>query len=125
MTKERRKEKRHPCTSKIAIFLAKGANAAPESGILAGNLIDISLNGAGLSLPQILDKRVHLAYTAMESKELILHVILHHGTEQRVIIPVKPAWFNRTLSENMTPFRLGVEFTEPLSDKLLASLIQK
>jgi c-di-GMP-binding flagellar brake protein YcgR len=77
MTIERRQDKRHPCTSRIGIFLAKGEHAVQETNILSGNLIDISLHGAGMSLPQILDKRVHLAYAAMESKELILHIVFH------------------------------------------------
>lgn len=125
MTRERRHEKRHPCTGRVGIYLAKGEHGSPATAVLPGILIDLSLNGAGLSLPQILDKRVHLAYTAMESKELILHLILYHGKDHEIILPAKPAWFNRSLSEPLTPFRLGVEFTQGLRAEQLAHILQK
>lgn len=114
MLRDRRQSKRHPCTNHVGIFLAKGEHGPVESATLTGNLIDISSHGAGLSLPQILDGRIHLAYTAMESNDLILHVMLYHDKEQNIILPTKPVWFNRSLSEHLTPFRLGVEFSTPL-----------
>jgi hypothetical protein len=59
----------------------------------------------------------------MESTELLLHVVLKHGEQQEIILPAKPAWFNRSLSEHLTPFRLGVQFTEALKPKQLALFI--
>ena len=120
---ERRKGRRYAYNGKVGIFLAKGEGTPPKSAILTGNLIDISLHGAGLSLPEILDGRVHLAYTAMESSEMILHIILYYKDGQEVILPAKPAWFNRSLSEHLTPFRLGVEFSHPLLPEQLKHLI--
>ncbi len=117
MQKERRKTKRYPCTDKVGIFLARGEHGSRESATLTGHLFEISSQGAGLSLPQILDSRTHLAYTAMESKDIILHVILYHNPEQEIIIPATPIWFNRSLSEHLTPFKLGVEFIETLTNE--------
>lgn len=123
MLLERRQNKRHPCTSKIGIFLAEGEYGTQKSAILTGNLIDISMKGAGLSLPEILDGRVHLAYTAMESRELLLHIILYCPDGKKIIIPVKPDWFNRSLSEHLTPFRLGVKFISLLKPEQLKLVI--
>lgn len=123
MFNERRKSKRHPCTAKIGIFLAQGEQGVQASATLSGNLIDLSLHGAGLILPQILDHQTHLAYAAMESKELILHLELYHGEDKKIIVPTKPAWFNRSLSEHLTPFRLGVEFIQHLLPEQIKLII--
>lgn len=120
---ERRQDKRYPCVHRVSIFLAKGEHGKPTTATLTGNLIDISLTGAGLSLPEILDDQTHLAYTAMESTELLLHVVLKHGDGQEIILPAQPAWFNRSLSEHLTPFRLGVQFIEALQPEQLALFI--
>ncbi len=123
MIKERRKAKRHPCNAKIGIFLAKGEYGTLTSATLIGNLIDLSLDGAGLLLPQILDHRIHLAYTAMESKKLILHLELYHGESEKILLPTKPVWFNRSLSKHLSPFQLGVEFTQNLLPEQLKLFI--
>jgi hypothetical protein len=124
MRKERRHSKRYPCTHKIGIFLAKGEHGTVESATLTGNLVNISSQGAELSLPQILDNRTHLAYTAMESQELLLHLILYYGADQTITVPTEPVWFNRNLSEPLTPFRLGVKFRQPLQTEQLTPLIK-
>ena len=123
MRKNRRQANQHPQANKIGIFLAKGEHGPVASATLTGNLVNISRRGAKLSLPQILDNRTHLAYTAMESKELILHLVLHHSIDQTITIPTRPAWFNRNLSEHLAPFQLGVEFIQPLHTKQLAFFI--
>ncbi len=124
MLLERRQNKRHPCTGKIGIFLAEGEYGAQKSAILTGNLIDISMKGAGLSLPEILDGRVHLAYTAMESRELLLHIILYCPGGKEITLPAKPDWFNRSLSAHLTPFSLGVRFISPLKSEQLKRVLE-
>lgn len=120
---ERRQNKRHPSTYKVGIFLARGEHGSAQSATLAGNLVDISAKGATLSLPEILDGQNHLAYTAMGSSSLILHVKLTHHNGQELLLPAKPIWFNRSLSEHLTPFKLGIEFITPLSKEQLAPFL--
>ena len=123
MKRERRHGTRQPCKNNVGIYLARAEDGSPCSAVLPGNIIDISPLGARLSLPQIFDRRVHLVYTAMESQELILHIVVHHSNGQESFTPVKPIWFNRRSADSLSPFRLGVEFTPPLRAEQLTDLL--
>ncbi|MFC1524541.1 hypothetical protein ACFL6N_07100, partial [Thermodesulfobacteriota bacterium] len=78
---------------------------------------DINMYGVGLSLVQILIDSRHLFYTAYDDAENQLYVeFLVSGENSReILLPGRPVWFDRVLTDMEWPFRMGVEFDVEIS----------
>jgi len=121
---DRRKENRHTASPSAGIYLSQGKDGPAISPIFNGQLITISRRGAGIALHEIMTDRTHLAYGPMESETLQLNITLQLNDHESIIIPAKPIWFNKKTHQNIPPFRIGLEFLEPLTLKEL-NLINK
>lgn len=121
MGQERPRENRYPCHGTAALFLAATSKPATQTARLHGQLLDISTRGASLALAEIITDRKHLAYAPMESDLLKLYVVLPMEGEE-TILPVKTTWFNKKLSEESLPFRIGLEFLTPITPEQLKKI---
>lgn len=121
MTKERDRENRFSCRGKASLFLSdrKGRNAMTKR--IHGQLFDISCHGASLALAQIITDRRHLAYAPMESDQFHLAIVFYLDDEE-LILPVETKWFNKKISGEELPFRIGMEFGRPLSPEQLTKI---
>ena len=121
MTQEQPREERFSCHGRAGLFLADKNAQNPLTERLYGKLLDISCNGASLALAEVINDRLHLAYGPMESDRLKLHIVLYIDDEE-LVIPVTPTWFNKKLSEDVLPFRIGMEFITPITSEQLKKI---
>jgi hypothetical protein len=120
---ERRREQRQLCPPEIGVFLTQGKNGAAASPVFQGVLISISRFGAGIALAEIMADRTHLAYGPMGSDTLQLNIVLPFpGRETPLTLPVRPVWLKKEQGGGLPPFRLGLEFLEPLPPAILRRL---
>lgn len=121
MTNTPPREERYACHGKVGLFLTdrNGQNAITKR--LHGQLLDISGNGACLSLAEIIIDRKHLAYAPMESDNFKLHIVFYLE-EGEFIVAAKTTWFNKKLSEEDLPFRIGMEFFKTISAEQLKKI---
>ncbi|MBU0680340.1 MAG: PilZ domain-containing protein [Proteobacteria bacterium] len=121
MTKDKPREERYPCHGTASLFLAAAIDPTARTKKLQGQLLDISCNGASLALAEIITDRKHLAYAPMESDLLKLYIVLNIDDEE-LIMPVTTTWFNKKLSEEILPFRIGIEFVTNLTSEQLKKI---
>lgn len=120
---DRRREDREHCPREIGVFLTQGNNGSAASQVFPGVLTSISRHGAGIALAEIMAGRIHLAYGPMESEALQLNIVLPaQGPDTPLTLPVRPVWLKKEQGEGLPPFRLGVEFLEPLPPAILQRL---
>ena len=112
----RRREHRDPCALAIELVLVWGVNGSEALPAVPGVLTSISRSGAGIALAEVMVGRTHLAYGPMESDILQLNMILPpQGQGTSPTLPVRPVWLRReSADDGLPPFRLGVEFIDPL-----------
>ena len=123
MTSEQEKprKERFPCHGRAGLFLADSTGGIPVTERLHGELIDISCHGASLALSEIITDRKHMAYTPMESDEFTLYIVLYLE-DGELVVPVHTSWFNKKLSEEELPFRIGMEFLKPILTEQLKKI---
>ena len=87
-------------------------------------LSDISRQGAGLKIPQILIDGKHLCYTALDCDNISLTLVFHDITDESAstVILARPIWFDRDPEDKALPFKIGVEFLAEASTELLSSI---
>jgi hypothetical protein len=87
-------------------------------------LSNISRQGAGLKIPQILIDGKHLCYAALDSDTINLILIFHDITDETAstVILARPIWFDRDMDDSALPFKIGVEFLDQTSKELLQDI---
>ena len=87
-------------------------------------LSNISRQGAGLKIPQILIDGKHLCYAALDSDTINLILIFHDITDETAstVIFARPIWFDRDMDDSALPFKIGVEFLGETSKELLQDI---
>ncbi len=87
-------------------------------------LSNISRQGAGLKIPQILIDGKHLCYAALDSDTINLILIFHDITDETAstVIFARPIWFDRDMDDSALPFKIGVEFLDQTSKELLQDI---
>lgn len=87
-------------------------------------LSDISRQGAGLRIPQILIDGKHLCYAALDSDTINLILVFHDVTDETAstVILARPIWFDRDMDDTALPFKIGVEFLGETSKELLRDI---
>ena len=87
-------------------------------------LSNISRQGAGLKIPQILIDGKHLCYAALDSDTINLILIFHDITDETAstVIFARPIWFDRDMDDSALPFKIGVEFLGQTSKELLQDI---
>lgn len=112
---DRRRERREACTLEIEVFLRENGSGRAVSPPFPGVLTSISRHGAGIALREVMANRTHLVYGPQESAALQLVVVLPVGAgEDLPALAVRPVWFRKDPPADLPPFRLGVEFVDPL-----------
>lgn len=117
---DRRKEKRHPCSLMVEIFLSREKDEDAITPFFQALLCSLSRIGAEIALDEIMHDRTHLALDPMGSDKLQFNIILPIDSEdQSLTVSAKPVWFNKKKDTGLPPFRIGLQFTKTLSAKQL------
>jgi len=76
-----------------------------------GNLLDISLHGARLSVPRIQLGDYHIFYACSDDPDKIIQLEARDQERgEMLVVPARPVWFNYVVSEAGNHFELGVKF---------------
>ncbi len=121
MSSEQPREKRFACNGRAGLFLTDKTGQTAMTERIHGQLLDISSNGASLALAEIITDRKHMAYTPMESDLFRLSVVFYLDDEE-IVLPAKTVWFNKKISGEELPFRIGMEFLQPISSEQLKKI---
>lgn len=122
MENDRRKEKRQKTSLDAGIFITQGENGNPVTPVFNCRLISISRHGAGVALEKIMHERMHLAFGPMESDHLFTNLTIEAGGQEMASIPARTIWFNKKTGQPLPPYRIGLEFLQPLSHREFSSI---
>jgi hypothetical protein len=123
MEKERKHE-RMPSKLNVGLCLYDQKTGTQLTREVSCRLSDISRQGAGLKIPQILIDGKHLCYTALDSDTVSLILVFHDITDETAstVIYAKPVWFDRDMDDTILPFKIGVEFLAQAPNELLKDI---
>ena len=115
--KERRRAERISGMVPVMLVIRRGYQGEIIAGPAPGDIFDISLYGAGLSIEQIRVGSCHFFYSPQDNPSNVLHLQVETSSEDEsgqtmISIPVRPVRFDRVLVEEnaLKPFYVGVEF---------------
>lgn len=120
--KNRRRHPRISIEHEINLHLYDLQTHSRLTGGLPALLADLSVQGAGLKFSQVLIDGRHLFYSALDSNTVGILLIFppRENDSEEVEIAVRPIWFDRDMEDQITPFRMGVQFVEEAPASLLS-----
>lgn len=131
LLKERRRSARIGGRMSAALVLRQGRHGDSVAEPSPGEIIDISLYGAGVCVDQIRVGSAHLFYSPQDNPSHVLHLEVEpppdeDGAFEPISIPVRPVRFDRVLEDENAPkpFHIGVEFLSDASDKDVRLLVR-
>lgn len=126
MEKER-KHQRMPTKFNVGLCLYDQRTETKLTREVSCQLSDISSQGAGLKIPQILIDGKHLCYAALDSETINLTLVFHDITNESAstIILARPIWFDRDMNDAVLPFKIGVEFLAQASKEFLNNIVNQ
>jgi len=129
--KERRRAVRLSGDIPAALVLRHGCQGEIIAGPSPGEILDVSVCGAGLSIEQIRVESYHLFYTPQDKPGYVLHLQVEPPPEdesgiETISIPVRPMRFDRVLGDENEhkPFYVGVEFLLEPDDEQVQLLVR-
>lgn len=128
LLKERRRSTRIEGRLPVTLVLRHGRLGHVIAGPAAGEVLDVSLYGAGLLLEQIRVENCHLFYSPQDNPSCVLHVeFVAAPNGETLSLPVRPVRFDRVLEEDASakPFHLGVEFLLKPTEKAVRLLFSQ
>lgn len=107
----------------VTLILHDTKNRMVLADPVPGNLVDVSIYGARLSVPHIRTGNYHFFYACNDDPAKIINLEVIDSEEgDRLVIPAHPVWFDHVLSEPTKHFEIGVEFLVPPEDQNIARL---
>lgn len=123
MGQEHRRAKRFNVRIAVTLILHDTKNRMVLADPVPGNLVDVSIYGARLSVPHIRTGNYHFFYACNDDPAKIINLEVIDSEEgDRLVIPAHPVWFDHVLSEPTKHFEIGVEFLVPPEDQNIARL---
>lgn len=120
---ELRQESRNACNMEVGVYLSHGIDGKAMTPVFRGRLISLSRRGAGIALDEVMAGPTHLAYSPMESEAIRLTLVfLLQENDENLRIESRPVWLNKQQHDDIPPFRIGVEFIDPLTNELFRQL---
>ncbi|HEX9715211.1 MAG TPA: hypothetical protein VGA28_05920 [Desulfurivibrionaceae bacterium] len=120
---EHRRATRFNVSMAVTLILRDIKNGLVLADPMLGDLVDISLYGARLSVPHIRTGNYHLFYTCNDDSAKVIHLeVMDREEGNRLVIPAHPVWFDHVLSGPAKHFELGLEFLLPPEDLNIARL---
>ncbi len=125
MTKKKREKVRAAGDLTVSLTLRDYNSGNSLADSLPGQLDNISVAGASLSVNHIRTGGYHLFYAAKEAQNPMLYIESKaEGSDESFSIPVHPVWFNCEGIEEGTTFKMGVEFMENADNEKVRRLLK-
>lgn len=124
MGQEHRRATRFNVSITATFILHDTRNRVVLGNPIPGELLDISLYGARLSVFHIRSGNYHLFYACNDDHDKVIHIeVADEEKGETLVIPAHPVWFDHILSDPATRhFELGMEFLVPPEDSNVARL---
>ena len=123
MGQEHRRARRFNVSVAVTLILRDTKHRLNLADPVLGELVDISLYGARLSVSHIHTGSHHLFYACNDDPDKEIHLEVIDGEEgDRLVIPAHPVWFDHVLTSPSRHFELGLEFLIPPEDPNIARL---
>ena len=123
MGQEHRRATRFTVSLAVTLILRDTKNRLALADPVLGNLVDLSLYGARLSVPHIRTGSYHLFYACNDDPHKVIHLeAIDREEGDRLVIPAHPVWFDHILSAPDRHFELGLEFLTPPEDHNITRL---
>ncbi|MBA3002954.1 MAG: PilZ domain-containing protein [Desulfurivibrio sp.] len=123
MGQDHRRAKRFNVRMAVTLILHDTKNRLNLADPVPGDLVDISLYGARLSVSHIRTGNCHLFYACNDDPAKVINLEVIDSEEgDRLVIPAHPVWFDHVLSEPTKHFEIGLEFLDLPEDPNIARL---
>lgn len=115
MVIELRKSVRNPDYLPITVNAINGVDGALLAGPFSSRIIDISSHGACLLMTQVIKDRYHVFHTVQDHASHLLELTINLPPDLiDYALVARPVWMNVFRQQEISAFKLGIEFAESL-----------
>ena len=122
-SEELRRSNRYTEFLPITVTARANNNKQLVAGPLSARIVNVSSHGACLLLTKVMIQSYHFFHSTREdeSVELVLHITLPSHPEPIEIIS-KPVWLNASKLNDIKGFKMGVDFTSKIDNRLMQTI---
>lgn len=124
--KSRRQHSRMSTSQDVDLYLYNRSKNSQLTGRVTALLLDLSRQGAGLRLSQVLVDGKHLCYAALDSGTVFIAIVfrpIDNDSEKITTLLARPVWFDRDMDDGAMPFRMGVQFVDQAPPSVLSRFV--
>ncbi len=123
MVIELRKSVRNPDYLPVIVNAINSVDGALLAGPFSSRIIDISSHGACLLMTQIIKDRYHILHTVQDHATHLLELTINLPPDLiDYTITARPVWMNIFRQQEISAFKLGIEFTENLGGEKMRNI---
>jgi hypothetical protein len=109
----------------LLVYAIDGINGSRVAGPFSGRIIDISKHGACLLMTQVLRDNHHIFYSTREDSSQVLQLHIHLPPDiSNFSITAVPIWMSSFRKEDISAFKMGIEFLTSPEGKQMKRLQQ-
>lgn len=119
MSRDKRRSERITGSVEICLSLREIASGQILAGPISGKIDNISQHGIGIALSRIRIEKYHFFYSILDTSELelFMEALIPDESNEKIVISLRPVWFDRDLSCSAWPFVMGLEFSSGSEDE--------
>ncbi len=120
MITELRRSRRITDYLPIVVNVKNGTDGTLLSGPFSGRIIDISDNGAGLLMSQVMKDSFHVFYSTRDNDSWMLQLTMNIPPDNLSFsIAARPIWLDVFRKDQIKAFKMGVDFmTNPEGNQM-------
>lgn len=123
MVIDQRKSVRNPDYLPVTVNAINSVDGALLAGPFSSRIIDISCHGACLLTTQIIKDRYHIFHTVQDHASHLLELTINLPPDLiDYTIHARPVWMNVFRQQEISAFKLGIEFIESLEGKKMRNI---
>lgn len=126
MSGDKRRDVRIGGIIEISVLMRDVTTGMFLAGPIPGRINNIGTHGVGISLNLIRIEPYHFFYSVFDSVdiEIVMEVLVPETQNAKFVIPLRPVWFDRDLSNSKWPFVMGLEFLSGPRDEQVQNLLK-
>ena len=123
MVIELRKSVRHPDYLPVIVNAVNSVDGTLLAGPFSSRIIDISSHGACLLMTQIIKDRYHIFHTVQDHASHLLEMTINLPPDLiDYTIVARPIWMDIFRQQEISAFKLGIEFLENLEGEKMQDI---
>ena len=123
MVVELRKSVRNSDYLPVAVNAINSVDGTLLAGPFSSRIIDISSHGACLLMTQIIKDRYHIFHTVQDNASHLLELTINLPPDLiDNTITARPVWMDIFRQQEISAFKIGIEFTENLEGKKMRNI---